>query len=196
MSTKLILVIASLVLAGPVLAAGGSSSGGSSSGGTSSGGGGGGGGGGHGGGGGSGGGGGHGGGGGGHGGGGGGHIGAGGGGYFGVGGGGARGAGFGLGGRVAAASTHSAMLASHDATRSTHLHAGSAGTDKHEAVERSTSKVVGLDHHHHHHLHEPRFLEPATPDIGPCSWLPDWYHAWENCDSPRKTPVGAARQRS
>ena len=189
MSTKLILVIASLLLAGPVLAAAGASSGGSSGGVSSGGGGVGGGGGGHGGGG-------HGGGGGGgHGGGGGGRFGAGGGGYFGAGGGGARGGGFGLGGRVAAASTHSAMLASHDATRSTHVHAGSAGTDKHEAVERSTSKVAGMDHHHHHR-HEPRFYEPITPDIAPCSWLPDWYHAWDNCDYPRKTAVGAARQRS
>lgn len=170
MSTKLIVFVAALIVAGPVLAANGGGSGGSSSGGSSGGG--------------------HSGGGGG---GGGGHSGGGGGGHGASGLGGHAAA---FSARGAALGTHGTTLANRGATRVSSEHPARAISGMHATGEHTASKLAGADQHHHRPFcREPLYdngnAYPDLESIVPC----DVSLQWLSCLGPTKSRAGS-RQRS
>jgi len=168
MSIKLITFIAALIIAGPVLAASGTNSGGSSGASTSSGGGG------------------HSGGGGGS---GGGHGG-------GAGGGGGHFGGGGMGGRGAAASALGGAFASHGHA-SAHSNAAREAkpvSGQHVALQHSTAKMPGTDHHHHLpylHRREPRWGNTFFA----CERFPRQLDPWNYCFGPTKSTPGNGTNR-
>ena len=170
MSTKFILIAATLIIAGPVLAASGANSGGSSGASTSGGGGGG-----------------HGGGGGGS---GGGHGG-------GAGGGGGHFGGAGMGGRGAAASaTLGGAFASHGhaSAHSSAAREAKPIAGQHLALQHSTAKMPGTDHHHHLpylHRREPRWGNVFFA----CERFPRQLDPWNNCFGPTKSTPGSGTNR-
>jgi hypothetical protein len=75
-------------------------------------------------------------------------------------------------------------------------HAANAPAGKHGAIEHSTSKMTGMDHHHHHLFRrEPVNDEEVFPQyFQTCIRMPDLIRPWSDCNGPTKSATGARRR--